>query len=120
PSLDDRSWKKGEAPFGTPVGPVRTRWESPVIWLRTHVDLPRLSPDDRLLLYLRHDEDADVLVNGSLLCNAPGYANPYQESLLTPAQRALFHTGSNLIAVRCRNASGPGGIDVGLKLLRPR
>jgi hypothetical protein len=119
--FDDRTWKRGPAGFGTPGTPavrVETPWDSDTIWLRTTVELPRLKPDDALILHLFHDEDVAVMVNGQPLVRERGYLTSYRDLTLTEAQKALFHSGVNTLAVTCRQTGGGQGIDLGLTLLR--
>lgn len=121
PGFDAASWPTGPAGFGTPGTPavaVRTRWDTPRIWLRAEVDLPELGPDDALTLRLFHDEDVDVYVNGERLARERGYVTAYKDLPLDPSRRALFRPGRNVIAVHCRQTGGGQGVDVGLSLLK--
>lgn len=119
--FDDAKWERGRAGFGTdgtPAVQVRTRWDGPRIWLRTQVELPELSPNDRLSLRLFHDEDVEVHVNGKKVYEAEGYVTDYGDIGLDATQKAAFRPGRNTIAVSCRQTGGGQGIDVGLLLLK--
>jgi Glycosyl hydrolases family 2, sugar binding domain/Glycosyl hydrolases family 2, TIM barrel domain/Glycosyl hydrolases family 2 len=119
--FDDSAWQRGKAGFGTSGTPairVATSWNSARIWLRTTVEVPKLGADDSLSLHLFHDEDAEVFVNGKSLVRTRGYISSYRDIELSDAQRALFHSGKNTIAVSCRQTGGGQGIDVGMTLLR--
>lgn len=119
--FDATGWKSGPAGFGTPGTPSlqdRTRWDTPEIWLRTTVELPRIGPDDVLTLHYFHDEDVEIFVNGRRLLRAGGYVTSYEDVPLSAEQRSLFHEGTNTIAVHCRQTGGGQGVDVGLMLLR--
>ncbi len=121
PDFDVQAWKSGPAGFGTPGTPaiaVKTRWESPRIWLRNAIELPALGPDDALTLRLFHDEDVEIFVNGERLLRARGYVTSYQDIPLSESQKALFRPGRNLIAVSCRQTGGGQGVDLGFSLLR--
>jgi hypothetical protein len=117
--FDDKAWRKGPGGFGTDGTPgisVRTAWDTPAIWLRTAVDLPSIGRGDQLSLHLFHDEDVDVYVNGKPLYRTRGYVTSYDDIPLDAAQKSLFASGRNVLAVSCRQTGGGQGIDVGLKL----
>jgi hypothetical protein len=119
--FDDSGWRRGAAGFGTRGTPgvrIGTRWDTPRIWLRTTVELPALTSDDRLTLRLFHDEDATVFVNGQRLLAMPGYVTAYRDIDLTPEQSALFREGKNTLAIQCRQTGGGQGIDAGLVLTK--
>ena len=121
PGFDDGAWKRGPGGFGTAGTPalrVSTPWDTKSIRLRTTVELPKLGPDDDLVLHLFHDEDVEVFVNGQPLVRERGFVNSYDDRTLTAAQKALFHPGANTLAVSCRQTDGGQGVDLGLTLLR--
>ncbi|HKM54978.1 MAG TPA: serine/threonine-protein kinase, partial [Isosphaeraceae bacterium] len=121
PQFDTRQWTPGLPAFGQtdlPNIPIRTRWETPEIWLRTSVVVPRLSPSHVLILRLWNDDDVDIYVNGKLLIQRHYEGNDYGEIFLDDSQKALFHKGKNTLAVRCVNTAGPAQIiDVRLRFL---
>lgn len=121
--FDASAWPRGRGGFGTRRTPgvrVSTRWESPDIWMRTEVNLDEHDGDDPLVLRLFHDEAVNVFVNGKPLFAADGYVTSYFEVPLDLAQRGLFRTGRNVIAVHCRQTSGGQGVDVELKRVRAK
>jgi serine/threonine protein kinase len=117
PNFDDRSWKSGQAPFGTPGPEVKTPWLTPDIWLHRRVVMPTLNRDLKLFLYVRHDDDVEIHVNGKPLYYAAGSLGFYTGFPLSPAQVSLFRAGSNALAVHGRNATPEQLIDVGLRLV---
>ncbi|MEO6809068.1 MAG: sugar-binding domain-containing protein [Isosphaeraceae bacterium] len=121
PRFADKDWQRGKAGFGTPDTPSlqeRTPWTTPKIWLRTSIDVPKLNPADIVTVHLFHDENVDVLVNGKPLLKGRGYITAYRDITLDDAQKALFKTGANTIAVSCAQTGGGQGVDVGLGLTR--
>ena len=118
PDFDLRSWKQGRAPFGTPGPGVKTAWQTPDIWLRGRVEMPALKANEQLLLYVNHDDDIEIFVNGKPLYHALGFVNLYSGFPLSTAQRSLFRPGRNAIAVRCHNGAAAQRIDIGLRLIR--
>src|SRR5207302_609003 len=99
PDFDDSAWKQGPGGFGTkgtPGAVVRTEWKTADIWLRRDVTLPEgrfASP----YLFLHHDEDAEIYLNGVLAAKLTGYVTDYQE---VPIRRqARLKPGKNHIAV---------------------
>jgi hypothetical protein len=114
--FDDSSWKKGKSGFGTPGTPgaiVGTPWRTPDIWLRRQVELPRRSYDT-VQLWIHHDEDADIYINGVLAARCSGYRTGYEQVPLRSAARAALRPDKNLVAAHCRQTTGGQYIDVGL------
>lgn len=119
PTYDDSSWKVGEAPFGT-MEFVRTRWDSPDIWLRREVILPD-TPITRPQLRMFHDEDTEVFLNGQSAAQAKGYITSYAPFEVSPVARAQLRPGARLlIAVHVHQTSGSQLIDLGLVDVKPR
>jgi hypothetical protein len=115
--FDDSSWKQGPGGFGTRGTPgtvVRTTWNTPEIYIRREIELPEGAGRDGLHLYLHHDEDAWVYVNGVLAARTTGYTTDYDTVEMLPAARAALKPGKNTLAARCRQTRGGQYIDVGL------
>lgn len=114
---DDAHWTSGLSPFG---GSARTVWNSSDIWIRRTFVLSDVSEDRKrdLRLWLRHDEDAEVYINGVLAAKVSGYNNNYEEqSLLPEALDILKIDGSeNVIAIHCRQTIGGQMIDCGMRM----
>lgn len=115
--FDASGWRTGNAGFG---GGGRTSWSSSDIWLRrnfkiNNFDASRL-PDLRLWLF--HDEDAEIYINGTLAAKMTGYNTKYESWPLLPnGLQALKLDGSdNVIAIHCKQTTGGQFIDCGLKV----
>jgi len=112
--LDDK-WPSGQGGFGrrgTPGAVVRTEWTHEAIWLRTRFQVDRIP--EKLALYLHHDEDVVVYLNGVRIHAAKGYTTHYQRVLLGPEAVKALRIGENVLAVHCRQTVGGQYIDVGL------
>ena len=92
---------------------VRTDWSTPDIWLRREFTLPGRQWDN-LQLWIHHDEDAEIYVNGVPAANVSGYTTDYEEAPLNTAGKAALKPGNNVIAVHCHQTGGGQYIDVGL------
>jgi hypothetical protein len=118
---DDSQWSEGRSGFGTPQTPgshVETTWDSRDIWLRRQFSVEG-SIDESLQLFLHHDEDAEVFINGVLARRVEGYTTDYEAiPMRQEAVDALKPTG-NVLAVHCRQTSGGQYIDVGLVTIEP-
>ena len=118
PGFDDSSWGRGYAGFGTPETPnttVRTEWNTDNIWVRRSFEL---SADDmrnlsNLFLYLHHDEDAVVYINGVKVLETTGFITNYARFPIENAAR-VFRAGTNVIAIHCKQTRGGQYIDAGI------
>jgi len=65
-------------------------------------------------LYIHHDEDAEVYLNGTLVSRLAGHTTGYEVVPLDRAAAAALRKGRNVLAVHCRQTRGGQYIDVGL------
>ena len=111
--FDDSAWQKGFGGFGTRTTPgarVSTVWRTKDIWLRKSVELATLP--DKPALYVHHDEDAEVFINGQQVLAVKGFTTEYRVFPLGDSQREVLKKGTNLLAVHCRQTLGGQFIDV--------
>jgi hypothetical protein len=116
PGFDDSSWKSGKSGFGTrgtPGAEIGTTWDGADIWLRREFELADRKYGD-LQLWLHHDEDAEVYINGVLALRMMGYTTDYEAQPMMPAARAALRPGKITIAVHCHQTLGGQYIDVGI------
>src|SRR5436190_15851326 len=84
-NFDTSSWKEGWGGFGThgtPGAIVGTVWNTSNIWLRREVEIPA-DKLQNLQLWVHHDDDAEIYVNGSLVLKATGWTTSYDNVPLT-------------------------------------
>jgi hypothetical protein len=112
-NFNDGAWKTGEAPFGHDIGGARTNWNTSDIWIRRRFTLPNNIPA-RLNLLVRHDEEAEIYINGVLAANVAGYTDDYKEVPMSALARAALKPGQNSIAVHVHQTIGGQSIDVGI------
>lgn len=117
--FDDSGWRLGHSGFGkegTPNAVIGTEWTTRDIWLRRRFDL---ESDDAssLMLYMHHDEDTEVYINGVLAAKLNGYASAFEAEPIRDEARAALRSTGNVIAVHCQNRSGGQFIDVGLAIV---
>ena len=116
PSFDDSTWKTGQGGFG-PQG--STPWSTKDIWLRTEVTVPATIGDEKVYLYLFHDDDVQIYINGQELLRKDKWTGDYETIELSERQMALFAPGKpNTIAVHCYQDHGGQFIDLGLVTLK--
>ena len=115
--FDASSWKTGSAGFG---GGGRTSWTSSDIWIRRNFTINNFDASriQDLRLWLFHDEDAEIYINGKLTLKVTGYNTKYEQwPLLPEGLEALKLDGSdNVIAIHCKQTTGGQFIDCGLKM----
>jgi hypothetical protein len=115
--FDDKNWKQGAGGFGTEGTPgaiVRTRWDGRDIYLRRELTVPPDSDTSGLQLWVHHDEDAVIYLNGVLAARMSGFTTDYEVFEMLAAAKAALKPGKNLLAVHCRQTTGGQYIDVGL------
>lgn len=113
PAFNVSSWKKGKSGFGSvgvPHGNVT--WDSPDIWIRREFDMP--SSPARPHLYINHDEDATVYINGVLAAQIPSHNGTYEIERISDAAVASLKPKGNVIAIHCHQTGGGQYIDAGL------
>jgi len=116
PGFDDSHWSEGIGGFGrtTDAGTrVRTPWTTSDLWLRRRFELPA-APLHQPALLVRHDEAAEVWINGVQVAALAGYNQAYTVVPLDDDARSALHPGTNSIAVHVRNTRGGQYIDVGI------
>jgi len=122
-SFNDASWKLGQAGFGskgTPGGNIKTTWKTDNIWMRQEFKLGDLSAEqkDKLVLYIHHDEDCEVYINGVKAAAISGYSSAYTVVPMSAEGRAAIKAnGKNIIAIHCKQTVGGQYIDAGLSIL---
>lgn len=122
PGFDDTAWRTGKAGFGTPGTPgaaVNTHWDTADIWLRRTVTIPR-GATGPLWLYVHHDEDATIYLNGHRARRLGGFVTTYEPVPISGDRaRAQLVPGNTVtIAVHCHQSSGGQYIDVGVVSMR--
>jgi hypothetical protein len=113
PDFDAAAWKTGPAVFGHNISGKRTEWTGADIWIRREFQVTGEIPAP-LNLLLKHDEDAEVYINGILAGKAAGYVDDYAIVPMSPEAQASLKAGRNVIAAHCHNTVGGQGIDVGI------
>ncbi len=114
-------WKQGPGGFGTRSTPgvtVRTRWNTNTIWVRRTFMLENVP--DELMLYVHHDEDAEVYINGERAAVLSGYTTSYQPAAITTKALKTLSPGKNAIAIHCHQTAGGQYIDAGLVQVIPQ
>ncbi len=113
--FDDSDWQKSSGGFGTPDTPgarVGTNWSTKSIWLRKSFQLDNIPADPHL--WMHHDEDAEVYINGTLVADVDGYVSDYKAFPVSADKRSSLKIGKNVMAVHCRQTTGGQFIDVHL------
>lgn len=115
--FNDANWPTGQASFGTketPNAKVGTQWTSSDIWIRREFNLTTEQSKADLRLWIYHDEDAEVYVNGVLAATPRGYTSSFVLAEMSKEAQKALRGGSNTIAIHCRQTRGGQNIDCGL------
>jgi len=113
--FDAADWKEANGGFGTrdtPGSRVGTTWATNNIWLRKSFSLDQVPAKPALLIH--HDEGAEVYINGQQVAALKGYTVEFKVVPLNEDQAKALKTGSNVMAVHCRQTGGGQFIDVHL------
>jgi hypothetical protein len=118
--FDDSKWSEGKSGFGTkgtPGAVIGTTWSTADIWLRREIEIKADELKD-VALWLHHDDDVSVEVNGVELLKASGWTTQYEAFPLTSAGRSALQPGKNIIAIHCHQISGGQYVDCGIITLQ--
>ncbi|MDB5327779.1 MAG: Glutaminase [Phycisphaerales bacterium] len=121
PSFDAKGWKTGKSGFGTrgtPAARVGTEWNGEDVWLRRDVTLPAEKLSDPRL-WMHHDEEAEVYINGVLAARPKGFTAEYVTVKINKNGLAALKPGKNSIAVHCHQTIAGQYVDVGIVDLVP-
>jgi hypothetical protein len=122
PAFDDTSWKEGVGGFGRTRDSgtrVRTPWTTSDLWLRRSFILPAHALVNPHLI-VRHDEDAEVYIDGVRVAALSGFDQAYTVLPLDTAALRLLTPGPHTLAVHVTNTRGGQYIDVGIaEVLNP-
>jgi hypothetical protein len=116
PGFSDTVWPEGKSGFGTSGTPgaiVGTTWSTSDIWLRREFEVPA-DKVKNVELWVHHDDDVQIYVNGVLAAKATGWMTAYDALPLTEPARTALKPGKNLIAIHCRQNGGGQYVDLGL------
>ena len=123
-SYDDSDWKEGLGGFGDyehPMMNMGTGWTSNDIWLRRSFNLDRLPKGKaKLVVSIRHDDSAEVYLNGEKIVTAKGATGSYVLEYPVSDAVKLLKKGENTLAVYCHEDGGEQFIDAGLSLIIER
>ncbi|HEX5070135.1 MAG TPA: hypothetical protein VFV78_07950, partial [Vicinamibacterales bacterium] len=97
-----------------PGSVIRTPWATPDIWLRRSFELPASATLTNPQIYLHHDENAEIYLNGTLVLTVTGYTQDYELDAPSVDLKPLLTPGTNRLAVHCRQTTGGQYIDVGI------
>ena len=117
PDFNDSTWTTGIGGFGqtgTLGSVVRTQWTNNDIWLRRSFDLPAGARLSNPHLFIHHDEDAEVYLNGLPVAKLTGFTTDYVFHPLTAEGRVALKPGKNTLAVHVKQTRGGQYIDVGI------
>jgi len=113
-TYSDETWNSGQAGFGSSdIGIARSRWKTRDIWIRQEFDIQKVSRR-KLGISIRHDEDAEIYINGQFCGSIKGFSGSYEQILLDKKVKDILHRGKNTIAIHCHQTTGGQFIDAGL------
>jgi len=115
-AFDDKAWKDGKGGFGTrdtPNTKVGTTWDTKDIWLRREFSVAE-RPQGKLVLKIRHDEDATVFLNGVEIAKLTGHIGNYSMIEISEEGASALKPHKNILAIHVKQTIGGQFIDAGL------
>ena len=112
-SFDPAGWKEGAGGFGIPETPssiIKTRWDTPDIWLRREVEFDKDYSAEELRLRMHHDDNVEVFLDGKLLVGRGGWTSAYK---LFRLPEGPYLRGKHTLAIHCHQNTGGQYIDAG-------
>lgn len=122
--FNDVAWNTGKGGFGTAGTPgaiIGTKWNTKDIWLRQEFELGNLTPEDikELVLFIHHDDDCTVYLNGILAAEINAYTSGYSiQQITSEAKQSIKPDSKNTMAIHCLQKSGGQFIDAGLSVIK--
>ncbi len=119
-NYDAGAWRQGAGGFGT-VSDAKTQWNTPDIWARREFNLTAadLANRAKLQLYVFHDEDADIFINGVRAATLGGYNGDYAAAPMSAAALASLQVGRNVLAAHVHQTGGGQFLDAGVVIVTP-
>lgn len=120
PEFNDRSWKRGEAPFGNHprIKPRTTGWNDGYIWVRREVQLTdEMIKNNKFYAYCSYDYGGKIYINGEQLANRLGYCDTHFRWVDIPQEVIeKSKNGKVLMAAQVRRSKNntPTLLDMGL------
>jgi beta-galactosidase len=111
-SFDDSQWKEGYGGFGTrgtPNARINTEWDTNDIWVRRTIELDEIPESPAL--FIHHDEDTEVYINGTQVAKVTGYITDYKVIPLSAEGKKVLKRGKNLLAAHTHQTGGGQYID---------
>jgi len=121
PAFNDGGWQEGVGGFGRTRDSgtrVRTPWTTSDLWLRRIFVLGKRTLVEPHLV-VRHDEDADIWIDGTHVTTLTGYDQAYSTFPIDQAARKLLTPGQHTLSVHVKNSRGGQYIDVGIVEVLP-
>jgi hypothetical protein len=106
-------WKTGDAPFGDNTAFAKTKWISPDLWVRRSFPQEDTGKGN-LFLKIRHDDHAEVYLNGTLIYIKRGRIDKYAYVAVADSLLKKGGEGNNILAIHASNTSGGQWLDAGL------
>ncbi|RFZ94460.1 DUF4965 domain-containing protein [Mucilaginibacter conchicola] len=111
-NFNDKAWKTGTAPFGDDPQQAKTVWNGHDLWIRRTFTFTKTNIN-KLILRLRHDDEADVYLNGEKINHSDGANGDLQPIVLSKSDIDKLKDGENVLAMHCVNTGGGAWLDAG-------
>ena len=110
--FDDKAWKSGLAPFASGGKELRTKWETPEIYLRKTFEYDGAILKNAAVV-ISHNDRAEVYLNGRKILGVTG-SKGYHLCVLTDEIRAALRKGPNTLAVHSHEGGKGQRIDLAI------
>lgn len=110
PTYDDKNWQTGRAPICNFEGMAGAMWKTRDIWIRRSFTIHELDGKKQLFLKLKHDDGAEIFINGEQVYQRNGGTN-YR---MIEISKDKLKEGENMLAMHVVNTGGGAFADAGI------
>ena len=110
--FDDKSWKSGLAPFGYWGKEIRTKWDTPEIYLRKTFEYDGATLKNAAVV-ISHNDSTEVYLNGKKILGVTG-PKAYHLCVITDEFRAAIKKGTNTLAVHSHESGKGQRVDLAI------
>ena len=112
-SFNEAKWETGKAPFTNEKASPGTFWNSKDLWMRRSFTFKK-NNNDKLYLKIKHDDNAEVYLNGELIYSYKGWLTKFKNIQIEDTIKQKLKKDNNVLAIHIANTAGGAYLDAGI------